>query len=63
MFVMIAILVVYILGVAADSQRVMRAQPQGIDVASHQGNVNWAKVASSGIEFAYIKATQNNSTR
>ncbi|KAG8943108.1 hypothetical protein FRC04_003188 [Tulasnella sp. 424] len=32
-----------------------RAQPEGVDVASWQGNVNWA---SLGVSFAYIKATE-----
>ncbi len=27
----------------------------GIDVSSHQGNINWAKVKASGIEFAIIR--------
>ena len=34
------------------------AQPKGIDVSSHQGNVNWDTVAHSGVAFAYIKATE-----
>ena len=34
------------------------AQPKGIDVSSHQGNVNWNTVVSNGISFAYIKATE-----
>ncbi|OAB43371.1 glycoside hydrolase family 25 protein [Paenibacillus glacialis] len=32
---------------------------QGIDVSHHQGKINWAKVAADGIDFVYIKATQN----
>lgn len=35
-----------------------RAQPQGIDVSSHQPTINWATVRSNGIEFAFIKATE-----
>jgi GH25 family lysozyme M1 (1,4-beta-N-acetylmuramidase) len=31
---------------------------KGIDVSRWQGNIDWAKVAASGIEFAFIKATQ-----
>ena len=34
------------------------AQPKGIDVSSHQGNVNWNAVVASGVSFAYIKATE-----
>jgi GH25 family lysozyme M1 (1,4-beta-N-acetylmuramidase) len=30
----------------------------GIDVSSHQGNVDWAKVAAAGTDFAYVKATE-----
>jgi GH25 family lysozyme M1 (1,4-beta-N-acetylmuramidase) len=39
-----------------------RAAPQGIDVSSHQPNINWAAVAASGVQFAYIKATESTST-
>ena len=31
---------------------------QGIDVSNHQGEVNWPAVASGGIAFAYLKATE-----
>ncbi|MDR0790364.1 MAG: lysozyme [Bacteroidales bacterium] len=31
---------------------------QGIDVASHQGKINWKAVADSDIRFAFIKATE-----
>ena len=37
---------------------VKRAYPLGIDVSSHQPNVNWTAVAANGISFAYIKATE-----
>ena len=30
----------------------------GIDVASHQGEIDWAAVAADDISFAYIKATE-----
>lgn len=62
MFTSIAILVSCVLGAVAAPKPVKRADPQGIDVSSFQGNVAWAEVASSGVEFAYIKATQDNST-
>jgi len=39
----------------------MMAQPKGIDVSSHQGEVNWKTVVSNGISFAYIKATEGTS--
>jgi lysozyme len=30
----------------------------GVDVSAHQGEIDWARVADDGIEFAYIKATE-----
>lgn len=30
----------------------------GIDVSSHQGDIDWRRVADDDIEFAYIKATE-----
>ncbi|KZS96370.1 glycoside hydrolase family 25 protein [Sistotremastrum niveocremeum HHB9708] len=38
-----------------------RANPKGIDVSSNQGPVNWSKVKSNGISFAYVKATEGTS--
>jgi len=35
--------------------------PQGIDVSNHQGTINWASVASKGVAFVYIKATEGTS--
>ena len=32
----------------------------GIDVSHHQGDVTWHSVASSGVEFAFAKATENS---
>ncbi|KAL1914919.1 uncharacterized protein VTP21DRAFT_7835 [Calcarisporiella thermophila] len=37
---------------------VIAALPKGIDVSSHQPNINWPQVKANGIEFAYIKATE-----
>lgn len=31
---------------------------RGIDVSRHQGDVDWALVADSGVRFAYLKATE-----
>jgi glycosyl hydrolase family 25 len=31
---------------------------QGLDVSSHQISTDWASVASGGMRFAYIKATE-----
>jgi hypothetical protein len=36
--------------------------PQGIDVSNHQGTIDWKKVKSQGVAFAYIKATEGTST-
>jgi GH25 family lysozyme M1 (1,4-beta-N-acetylmuramidase) len=33
----------------------------GLDVSSHQGNVNWSSVKSNGARFAYVKATEGTS--
>ncbi len=33
-------------------------EPIGIDVSSHQGNVNWSAVAAAGNTFAWVKATE-----
>lgn len=35
-----------------------RAMPKGIDVSSHQRTIHWKTVKSSGVAFAYIKATE-----
>jgi len=32
----------------------------GIDVSHHQGEIDWSRVASDDIDFAYIKATQGS---
>lgn len=34
---------------------------RGIDVSTHQGDINWAQVKADGIDFAMIKATQGRS--
>jgi len=39
----------------------MTAQLKGIDVSSFQGNIDWIKVKSSGIQFAIIAACSGNS--
>jgi len=31
---------------------------RGIDVSHHQGPIDWVRVATAGVEFAYIKATE-----
>lgn len=32
----------------------------GIDVSSHQGEIDWAQVAGDGVVFAYVKATEGS---
>lgn len=39
------------------------ATVDGIDVASHQGNVNWSYWWGQGKRFAYVKATEGTSYR
>ncbi len=34
---------------------------EGIDISSWQGKIDWARVKSSGVDFAFIKATQGSS--
>ncbi|MGP3926602.1 lysozyme [Streptomyces sp. 8N616] len=36
------------------------ASVEGVDVSSHQGNVNWPALWNSGVRFAYVKATEGN---
>ncbi|WP_307796602.1 lysozyme [Actinomadura barringtoniae] len=39
----------------------LAASVEGVDVSSHQGNVNWSTLWNSGVRFAYVKATESNS--
>lgn len=39
----------------------LAATVEGVDVSSHQGNVNWSSLWSSGVKFAYVKATEGTS--
>lgn len=36
--------------------------PQGIDVSNWQKTIDWGKVKSQGVAFAYIKATEGTGT-
>ncbi|MEU8570550.1 lysozyme [Streptomyces pathocidini] len=36
------------------------ASVEGVDVSSHQGNVNWSALKNDGVRFAYVKATEGN---
>jgi lysozyme len=35
----------------------------GVDVSNHQGEIDWAALAGSGVAFAYIKATEGATFR
>lgn len=37
------------------------ASVEGVDVSSHQGNVDWSALWNSGVRFAYVKATESTS--
>ncbi|MFC9289249.1 lysozyme [Streptomyces sp. NPDC057052] len=37
------------------------AQPEGVDVSSHQREVDWATLWASGVTWAYVKATEGTS--
>ncbi|KAF7763475.1 CAZyme family GH25 [Agaricus bisporus var. burnettii] len=39
------------------------ATVQGIDVSHFQGSINWSSVRSSGVRWAYIKATEGTTFR
>lgn len=34
---------------------------RGVDVSAHQGRVDWPTLASQGIDFAFVKATEGSS--
>ncbi|MCB5908703.1 lysozyme [Streptomyces pinistramenti] len=50
-------------GTAAEGAptRGLLAGVEGVDVSGHQGNVAWATLWSSGVKFAYVKATESTS--
>jgi lysozyme len=51
--------IAYVSGRWVPNERAARAYAvRGIDVSHHQGKIDWAAVASDGIGFAYIKATE-----
>ena len=55
---LVASVVLAATAVAAASPAQAQTQPSGIDVSHYQGAVNWTSVKNSGIDFAYIKATE-----
>ena len=52
-------LAVCVFGVAFGCEQALAQRPYGIDVSSAQGgSLNWANIKSSGISFAWAKATE-----
>lgn len=47
--------------VALPATPAQAATTPGIDVSHHQGAINWTSVRNSGIQFAFIKATEGTS--
>jgi lysozyme len=57
----IALTLLYISGLWVPNRPSQTDYPvRGIDVSHHQGNIQWNSVASSGIRFAYMKATEGS---
>ena len=60
--VLLAIALIISLGLAAlirrDDPDTNQYPVSGIDISHHQGPIDWAEVASSGIQFAFIKSTE-----
>jgi fibronectin-binding autotransporter adhesin len=48
------------LGLVIEPGHALAQRPLGIDVSSYQYNVNWTNVKSTGVTFAWAKATQGN---
>ncbi|MEV1285522.1 GH25 family lysozyme [Micromonospora sp. NPDC049679] len=46
--------------VAISATPAQAATTPGIDISHWQGSINWTSVRNSGVEFAYIKATESN---
>lgn len=43
---------------ATGKERAKATTTRGIDASHHQGAIDWARVASHGVTFAYLKATE-----
>ncbi|MEU0227364.1 lysozyme [Streptomyces sp. NPDC006284] len=50
-------------GVQGQPAETRATQTEGVDVSSHQGNVAWPTLWSSGVKWAYVKATEGTSYR
>ena len=54
-----AVLAVGVIGFANSASAA--GSVKGMDVSSHQGNVNWSAAWNNGARFAYVKATEGTS--
>ncbi|GAB3218908.1 lysozyme [Glycomyces halotolerans] len=59
--VLFASIVLTAAAVAVASPAQAQTRVPGIDVSHYQGSINWNSVRSSGIQWAYIKATEGTS--
>ncbi len=41
-----------------DGARLMPGEVMGVDVSSHQQDIDWGQVSADGVGFAYVKATE-----
>jgi GH25 family lysozyme M1 (1,4-beta-N-acetylmuramidase) len=51
-------MVVLALAMAFGLGRAMAQRPLGVDVSHYEGSINWTSVKSSGVSFAWAKATE-----
>lgn len=51
-------LLVAVMGMFLESDRVFAQRPLGIDISDYQSIINWTNVKKSGIEFAWTKASE-----
>lgn len=54
----IAIITTLLYGCEGDTQRLSGYAVHGIDLSHYQAKINWDTVASEGIAFAFVKATE-----
>lgn len=58
MFLIVAVAALWFIGVPNWRPPLREGERYGIDVSSHQEEIDWQQVADDDIEFAYIKATE-----
>ncbi|HJV47318.1 MAG TPA: glycoside hydrolase family 25 protein [Bacillota bacterium] len=59
-FIMLFVCLIPFSNLAFAMQEKSSANSKGIDVSHYEGEVDWEKVKSSGVDFAYTKATEGN---